>query len=301
MNKYTVGEFIYKKRKEKSLTQTRLGEMLGVSNKAVSKWETGESFPEFSLIQPLCEILGISADELVNGAERQCGGEEVKPSAQNTPPAFAEGQPADKAFEKRFFWAIGIGVFLCVLSVALLFLTQYWGLAQEYAVSVMLCVIAVAVFLFVHFGIKYDFCKYGQGNEFLTDCAKYTYILPVGIMMAIVSPCVFFVAVGIGVDMDAQTDAFLVLTVFFVWVALAVLLIVLSGMQISRLEKLYGIDRQKTETWQDRACGAVMLLATALFLLCGFVWDLWHPMWVVFPIGGILCGILDITKKKGED
>lgn len=43
MGKYSVGELIYKKRKEKGLTQSQLGEMLGVSNKAVSKWENGVS------------------------------------------------------------------------------------------------------------------------------------------------------------------------------------------------------------------------------------------------------------------
>ena len=71
MSKYSVSELIYKKRKEKGLTQSQLGEMLGISNKAVSKWEKGESFPEFSAIQPLCEILGITADELVQGKENQ--------------------------------------------------------------------------------------------------------------------------------------------------------------------------------------------------------------------------------------
>ena len=37
--------------------------------------------------------------------------------------------------------------------------------------------------------------------------------------------------------------------------------------------------------------------ATAAFLLMGFVWNLWHPGWVVFPIGGILCGIVSSIRS----
>lgn len=41
-----------------------------------------------------------------------------------------------------------------------------------------------------------------------------------------------------------------------------------------------------------------MLAATAIFLLLGFTRGLWHPGWVVFPIAGILCGIVDSLRKK---
>ena len=44
--------------------------------------------------------------------------------------------------------------------------------------------------------------------------------------------------------------------------------------------------------------GAIMLAATALFLLAGFLLDLWHIAWVVFPVGGILCAIVDTLRKK---
>lgn len=40
-----------------------------------------------------------------------------------------------------------------------------------------------------------------------------------------------------------------------------------------------------------------MMTATIAFLLCGFIGDLWHPAWVVFPIGGILCGIVEAIVR----
>ena len=62
-----LGRFISACRKEKNLTQKQLGEELGVTDRAVSKWENGKSFPDISLIEPLCQILDISVGEFMLG------------------------------------------------------------------------------------------------------------------------------------------------------------------------------------------------------------------------------------------
>ena len=67
MDQLKVGKLIAKLRQERNLTQTELGEKLGVSYKAVSKWERGINMPDVSLFKPLCKILGISVNELVEG------------------------------------------------------------------------------------------------------------------------------------------------------------------------------------------------------------------------------------------
>ena len=67
MDQEKIGKFIQNVRKEKGLTQSELGNRLGISYKAVSKWETGISFPDASLLKPLCYELGITIDELLNG------------------------------------------------------------------------------------------------------------------------------------------------------------------------------------------------------------------------------------------
>ena len=64
-----VGSFIRDKRKAKNLTQLELAEKIFVSEKTISKWETGKGFPDTSLIVPLCEVLEISANELLSGEE----------------------------------------------------------------------------------------------------------------------------------------------------------------------------------------------------------------------------------------
>lgn len=67
MNQIQIGRFIASCRKEKNLTQADLAEMLGITDRAVSKWETGKSMPDSSIMLELCEILGISVNELLTG------------------------------------------------------------------------------------------------------------------------------------------------------------------------------------------------------------------------------------------
>lgn len=67
MEQEKIGKFIAENRKAKGLTQIEFAEKLGVSNKSVSRWETGKNMPDVSLFLPLCELLGISVNELIIG------------------------------------------------------------------------------------------------------------------------------------------------------------------------------------------------------------------------------------------
>lgn len=73
MDKYVTGAVIRKLRENKNMTQEELAEKVFVSSKAVSKWETGQGFPDISLIEPLAQALGISVIELLSGEDiRNC-------------------------------------------------------------------------------------------------------------------------------------------------------------------------------------------------------------------------------------
>ena len=69
MNQVEVGKFIAKCRKKNNLTQAQLAEKLRITDRAVSKWETGKSMPDASIMLELCEILGITVNELLSGEE----------------------------------------------------------------------------------------------------------------------------------------------------------------------------------------------------------------------------------------
>lgn len=67
MNSYVTGAMIKRLREERKISQSRLAEKLCVSDKAVSKWETGRGYPDVSLIEPLAAALGVSVIELFSG------------------------------------------------------------------------------------------------------------------------------------------------------------------------------------------------------------------------------------------
>ena len=69
MNSYITGPAIKRFREARKLTQAQLAEEIGVSDKAVSKWETGKGLPDISLVEPLAKSLGVSVMELMNGEQ----------------------------------------------------------------------------------------------------------------------------------------------------------------------------------------------------------------------------------------
>ena len=67
MNQLKIGKFISSCRKEQGMTQADLAEKLGISDRAVSKWETGKSMPDTGIMLELCELLKINVNELLSG------------------------------------------------------------------------------------------------------------------------------------------------------------------------------------------------------------------------------------------
>lgn len=75
------GNFLYLLRKERSMTQQELADRLGITNKAVSKWETGEAFPETAQLVPLADIFGVTVDELLRGERAAYAADEASQAA----------------------------------------------------------------------------------------------------------------------------------------------------------------------------------------------------------------------------
>ncbi len=67
MDNYITGATVRRLREEKGITQAQLAEQIGVSSKAVSKWETAKGLPDITLIEPLAKALGVSVMELMSG------------------------------------------------------------------------------------------------------------------------------------------------------------------------------------------------------------------------------------------
>lgn len=69
MDQVKIGKFIQERRKAQGYTQAALAERLGITDRAISKWETGRSMPDSSIMLELCDLLGISVNELLSGEQ----------------------------------------------------------------------------------------------------------------------------------------------------------------------------------------------------------------------------------------
>lgn len=84
MDQVKIGKLITKLRKEKNMTQEQLAEKLSVSNKSISRWETGRNMPDMALLIPLSEALGITTTELLNGETASHVNNETNQAVINT-------------------------------------------------------------------------------------------------------------------------------------------------------------------------------------------------------------------------
>lgn len=84
MEKKTIGEFIAALRKANGFTQKQLADLLGVSDKAVSRWERDETLPDLTLIPVLAEIFGVTADELLRGQRTNTASDTTEPDKKKT-------------------------------------------------------------------------------------------------------------------------------------------------------------------------------------------------------------------------
>jgi transcriptional regulator with XRE-family HTH domain len=98
-----TGEFIAEKRKQKGWTQRDISEMLCVTDRAVSKWECGKGLPDVALLPQLCELLGVSISELLNG--REAAAESNQSTNERTIMELLKERQANK---KRVWWQVAI-------------------------------------------------------------------------------------------------------------------------------------------------------------------------------------------------
>lgn len=149
MNQEAIGKFIAACRKEKELTQMQLAEKLNITNRAVSKWETGKSCPDTSIMLELCDILGITVNELLSG-ERISMENYQKKAEENL---VELQQKKDKA-QKGLLRVELIWLAVAVLVSPVHFAVNYYY-PENKGTGVGLLVALVGLILFVVYFIRY--------------------------------------------------------------------------------------------------------------------------------------------------
>lgn len=312
-------------RRKNKITQEQLAEELNVSRQSVSKWETGEAYPETEKIIILCDKFDVTMDELLRGDITQTV-EKVKNEAVNEFNIENEiNNEIDNEIKTKFIGhidkfskRIAIATTLVIIGAALLVAFAGVGNAVPKPLVIIGLIIAAlimcgAFFIFIMSGISHeDFqSKTPEMKDVMSEDEKSEFGKKFAFRMASLISALILAAIALALTYSLGES---VLVGYFDRVPVAVFLCVASPI-IGGIVYL-GIQHQKFDIKEynretrhrhghhdapnniyDAVCGAIMLTATGIYLLIGFVWNLWHPGWVVFPLGGIICGIISTFQK----
>lgn len=119
MDTKRIGAFLKELRKANGMTQEQLGEKLGVSNKTVSRWETGNYMPPVECLNILSDIYNISINEILAG-ERVSDKKFTEIAEKNIVSTLKELEKENQLFEKRMIWILAITTALTIMIIILL-------------------------------------------------------------------------------------------------------------------------------------------------------------------------------------
>lgn len=310
-------------RKQKNITQEQLAEQLEVSRQSVSKWESGQSYPEMEKLLQICSMFHCSMDCLMQGdvsrefAQDSCG--------------------YDKTYNRFSRWlTAGVGLIISGLGIAALF--EGLGMDEGICGALFFVFLIVGVLTIVVTGMQYS--HFVEKNPHLEDFyteeekdrayRKFTVRIAVGVGIILVSLLFVIVAGEVALDVvgtespayaGSGDEAFMIsgaemtlklddMTggIFLLAIAAAVSILTYGGMQKAKYnieeynkEANPSPERKRRGNLIGKLCGCIMLAATIVYMIMGFVYNLWERAWIVYAVGGILCGIVAIALSRDEE
>lgn len=148
----TFGERLLAYRNAVNLSQEKLAEKVGVTRQTVSKWETNQSVPDFDKILPLCEVLGITTEELIKGEKENKNEqlEEIKQENEKAKKEYMQKRNKKKAI------VLSISIFLyCIATFALPYMIEVLRYEDAHAVMIWATLCTIATVIIVYFFVAY--------------------------------------------------------------------------------------------------------------------------------------------------
>lgn len=307
----SLGQNLQFLRKRDNITQEQLAEVLEVSRQSVSKWESDTSYPEMDKLLQLANLFHCSLDDLIQKdvstqyVEDKCNYDEFM-----------------NQFSKRI--TLGVGLILSGLTLTLFlmtFISEIQGFNMEElsgVIFLLFVVVAVAIFIVSGSQRNYFEKKNPYIENFYSEAEKdafhkkYTIFITTGVVL-IIFGMILATAFDVVISADHMINNIIDFdifggAVFMLLATIAVILFVYAGTQKSK----YNIDHYnlmhdhnsqiyKNSKKNSLVSGCVMMVATIIFLTCGFIWDLWKIAWVVYPIFGIACGIVSTVINRNNE
>ena len=155
MEKEKKGTFIAERRKALNLTQKDLADRLMISDKAVSKWERGLSFPDITLIEPLAHVLSVSLTELMEGSEKKVEEKYTKEDVDEIIRKTVEAGDEEKKVEKgmRLSERIAAVVSFTLVAALEIVVLYFLGINWEAASTHLFTVVGITVVFGIYFWI----------------------------------------------------------------------------------------------------------------------------------------------------
>ena len=299
----SLSENLQNLRKIKNMSQEELAEKLNVSRQAVSKWESGSGYPETEKIISICEIFDCSMDELVKGRILN----DIK----------SEKNKYDLIMTKAAKEiSLGVAIILLCVSIMLTIVGFAYNeqVEEKYGMigsTVILVGVVFAVPLFIINGTKIEEFKkkniklpnmYSE-EEIENGNSKYTKYIAIGVSTILLGVIVMMLLIGLK---TFKEESSLPTAILMYFVTIGVFLIIYSTkmkekLDVEKYNKENTEEYKKTEHRIGKICGVIMLTATIIFLVWGFTLNAWYINWVVYPVGGILCGIAGIIFGKDTE
>lgn len=299
----SLGENLQFLRKKENITQEQLAEQLNVSRQSVSKWESDSAYPEMDKLLQLCNLFHCSMDDLVQKEISQVYIEDK-----------ADYDNHFNEFSK--YVSLAVGIILFGLSVMnLIYGINYFFpneiIKEDLCSMFFLIFVVIGVAILVLMGIRHEDFK--KKNPFIINFykeeeidkfnRKFSVMVTAAVSLFIIDAIIFMGAETAfpAIDENEYLES-LIFCIFFLIIAAGVMLLVYAGIQKDKydINKYNQMNDKKSEVYKKDSltgsvCGCIMLIATILYLIGGFVFSKWAMLTiVVFAIGGVCCAIADI-------
>lgn len=288
------GENLQNLRKLKNYSQEDLADKLQVSRQAVSKWESGTGYPETEKLISICELFDCSMDELVKG--------KISIDANSEKKVY-------DSFMNKFSKSISLAIMLMLIGTTLLL--TIIGFNQDnimIGTVVLLIFVVLSVPLFIVRGIEMENfkSKYPKLSNFYFQEEIDNYNNKFSKMIAL---SISIILIGVVALMSTYAlklfdeDSTFPVSILMCFVTVAVPILVNAGIQKDKydIEKYNKENSMYSKNELDKVgkyCGVIMIISTIIYLLISFIFNIWEISWIVFPVGGMLCGIVSILLKK---
>ncbi len=308
-----LADKIIELRKQNNWSQEVLAEKLGVSRQAISKWESAQSTPDLERILAMSKLFGVSTDYLIKD---EIGPEIIQGKAEESgsPLRRLSMEEANAFLNAKLHSAkpIAFGVWLCIMASIPPVLSEIWSessFAEPLGFIIAVLIVAGAVALFLLNGFKLKAFEWMEKEPFETAYGvdgmvkerlqsfmpKYVAHIVIGVVLCIVALATFVATSFLPQVIQVEENA--VVAVGLAIVAIAVHLIVsasiIRGAFYGLLqEDNYRPDKKALDRKIKPIIGVYWLVATAIYLAYSFITMEWHRSWIIWPVAGVLCGVL---------